>query len=111
MITVSLERAAIKRKLVRDAGLDVHRLVSSHATGIPVLEMRRNPQKAQAVLIECMHQAKAQGADVMILGCMTLAFMPPELLREAESLTELSLVNPVVTAIKMAEALIAMRTY
>jgi allantoin racemase len=111
MITVSLERAAIKRKLVRDAGLDVHRLVSSHATGIPVLEMRCNPQKAQAVLIECMHQAKAQGADVMILGCMTLAFMPPELLREAESLTELSLVNPVVTAIKMAEALIAMRTY
>ena len=111
MITVSLERAAIKRQLVRNAGLDVHRLVSSHATGIPVLEMRRDPPKAQAALIECMKQAKAQGADVMILGCMTLAFMAPELLREAESLTALSLVNPVVTAVKMAEALVVMRKY
>ena len=111
MITVSLERAAIKRKLVRDAGLDVHRLVSSHATGIPVLEMRRDPQRAQAALIECMKAAKTQGADVMILGCMTLAFMPPELLKEAEAQTDLLLVNPVVTAVKMAEALVAMRKY
>ena len=111
MITVSLERAAIKRKLVRDAGLDEHRLVSSHATGIPVLEMRNDPQRTQAALIECMKEAKAKGADVMILGCMTLAFMPPELLREAEKKTDLSLVNPVVTAVKMAEALVAMRKY
>ena len=111
MITVSLERAAIKRKLVRDAGLDVHRLISSHATGIPVLEMRRDPQRAQAALIECMKASKAKGADVMILGCMTLAFMAPELLREAEDQTGLPLVNPVVTAVKMAEALVTMRKY
>jgi len=111
MITVSLERAAIKRKLVRDAGLDVHRLVSSHATGIPVLEMRHDPKRAQAALIECMKAAKIQGADVMILGCMTLAFMEPGLLHEAETRAGLPLVNPVVTAVKMAEALVAMRKY
>ncbi len=111
MITVSMERAAIKRKLVRDAGLDVHRLVSSHATGIPVLEMRRDPQRTQAALIECMKAAKANGADVMILGCMTLAFMAPKLLREAEKTVDLPLVNPVVTAVKMAEALVAIRKY
>jgi allantoin racemase len=111
MITVSTERAAIKRRLVRDAGLDAHRLVSSHATGIPVLEMRRDPERAQAALVECMREAKGNGADVMILGCMTLAFMPPALLREAEKAADLPLVNPVVTAVKMAEALVAMRKY
>ena len=111
MITVSTERAAIKRRLVRDAGLDAHRLISSHATGIPVLEMRRDPIRAQAALIKCMKEAKANGSDVMILGCMTLAFMSPDLLREAEKEADLSLVNPVVTAVKMAEALVAMRKY
>ena len=73
--------------------------------------MRRDPQRTQAALIQCLEQAKAKGADVMILGCMTLAFMPPELLREAEGQTGLPLVNPVVTAVKMAEALVAMRKY
>jgi len=73
--------------------------------------MRNDPQRTQAALIECMKKAKAKGADVMILGCMTLAFMPPELLREAEIKTDLPLVNPVVTAVKMAEALVAMRKY
>jgi Asp/Glu/hydantoin racemase len=58
-----------------------------------------------------MKAAKSQGADIMILGCMTLAFMPPELLKEAEGQTDLQLVNPVVTAVKMAEALVAMRKY
>jgi allantoin racemase len=111
MITVSTDRAAIKRKLVRDAGLDPHRLISSHATGIPVLEMRRDPVRAQGALIRCMKEAKANGADVMILGCMTLAFMSPDLLREAEKEAGLPLINPVVTAVKMAEALVAMSKY
>lgn len=111
MVTVSLERAAIKRRLVRDAGLDVNRLVSSHATGMPVLEMRKDPESAQKILIENMKDAKNRGADVMILGCMTLAFFPPKLLKEAQEEAGLLLINPVVTAVKMAEALVAISKY
>jgi Asp/Glu/hydantoin racemase len=111
MVTISAERAAIKRRLVREAGIDVHRLVSSHALGIPVMELYKDKRKTQAALMTSMHEAKGLGADVMLLGCMSVAFMEPELLREAVEETGLPLVNPIVTAVKMSEALVAMRTY
>jgi allantoin racemase len=111
MVTTSLERAAIKRRLVREAGLDVNRLVSSHSLDIPVLEMGKDAKRTQQNLIWAMKEAKSKGADVMILGCMTAAFMDPALLRETEREVGLPLVNPIVTAVKMAEALVAMRAY
>ena len=73
--------------------------------------MREDPDRAQGALIRCMKEAKANGADVMILGCMSIAFMSPDMLREAEKETDLPLINPVVTAVKMAEALVAMNKY
>jgi allantoin racemase len=100
MVTTSAERAAIKRRLVREAGLDVNRLVSSHSLDIPVLEMGK-----------AMKEAKTKGADVMILGCLSPAFMDSALLKEAEKKAGIPLVNPIVTAVKMAEALAAMRAY
>ena len=111
MVTTSLERAAIKRRLVREAGLDVNRLVSSHSLDIPVLEMGKDVKRTQQNLIRAMKEAKSQGADVMILGCMTAAFMDSALLKEAEKEAGIPLVNPIVTAVKMAEALAAMRAY
>jgi allantoin racemase len=111
MVTTSLERAAVKRRLVRDAGLDVNRLVSSHSLEIPVLEMGKDPRRTQQNLIRAMKEAKSKGADVMILGCMTAAFMDSALLKETEMEAGLPLVNPIVTAVKMAEALAAMRAY
>jgi allantoin racemase len=111
MVTTSLERAAIKRRLVREAGLDPNRLVSSHSLDIPVLEMGKDVKKTQQSLIRVMKEAKSRGADVMILGCLSPAFMEPALLKEAEKKAGLPLVNPIVTAVKMAEALAAMRAY
>ncbi len=58
-----------------------------------------------------MKEAKSKGADVMILGCLSPAFMEPALLKEAEKEAVLPLGNPIVTAVKMAEALVAMRAY
>ena len=111
MVTTSLERAAIKRRLVREAGLDVSRLVSSHSLDIPVLEMGKDVKRTQQKLIRAMKEAKSNGADVMILGCMTAAFMDSALLKEAEKEAGIPLINPIVTAVKMAEALAAMRAY
>jgi allantoin racemase len=111
MVTTSLERAAFKRRLVREAGLDVNRLVSSHSLDIPVLEMGKDAKRTQQNLIRAMEEAKSKGADVMILGCMTAAFMDSALLKETEREVGLPLVNPIVTAVKMAEALVAMRAY
>jgi allantoin racemase len=111
MVTTSLERAAIKRRLVREAGLDVNRLVSSHSLDIPVLEMGKDVKKTHQNLVRTMKEAKSKGADVMILGCLSPAFMEPALLKEAEKEAGLPLINPIVTAVKMAEALVAMRAY
>jgi allantoin racemase len=111
IVTTSLQRAAIKRRLVREAGLDVNRLVSSHSMDIPVLEMGKDLKRTQRNLIRAMKEAKSHGADVMILGCMSVAFMDSVLLKEAEKKAGIPLVNPIVTAVKMAEALASMRAY
>ncbi len=111
MVTTSPERAAIKRRLVREAGLDVNPLVSSHSLDIPVLEMWKDVKRTQEHLIRAMKEAKSKGAEVMILGCLTPAFMESALLKEAEKEAGIPLVNPVITAVKMAEALAAMRAY
>jgi allantoin racemase len=111
IVTTSLQRAAIKRRLVREAGLDVNRLVSSHSMDIPVLEMGKDLKRTQRNLIRAMKEAKSHGADVMILGCMSVAFMDSALLKEAEKKAGIPLVNPIVTAVKMAEALASMRAY
>lgn len=111
MVTGTLERAASKRRLVREAGLDPARLVSSHAVDIPVLEMAREPEAVRRALARCLGEAKAAGAQVMVIGCMSLAFMDPALLRSAADEACLPLVNPIVSAVKMAEALVVMRRH
>lgn len=111
MITISDERARMKRRMVRDAGVAEHRLVSSHSLGIPVMDIPKDPARTQGALIRCLKEAKAKGAEVMLLGCMSVAFMKPELLREAADEAQLPLINPIVSAVKLAEALVAMDRY
>ena len=111
MITISAERARLKRRMVREAGLSEHRLVSSHTLGIPVLELYKDPRRTQSILIEMLKSAKASGAEAMLLGCMSVAFMEPALLAEASDAAGLPLINPIVSAIKMAEALVSMQAY
>ena len=62
-------------------------------------------------MVKCLKEAKDKGAQVMLLGCMTIAFMDPALLKQAEKEAGLPLVNPIVTAVKMAEAMVALRKY
>lgn len=111
MITISDERARLKRRMVREAGLAEHRLVSSHALGIPVLELYSDLRRTQSILTDMLKSAKAQGAEVMLLGCMSVAFMDPAILAEASDAAGIPLVNPIVSAVKMAEALAAMQVY
>ncbi len=111
MITISSERARIKRRLVREAGVAEHRLVSSHTLGIPVLDLPRDPARTQAALITALREARGKGAEVMLLGCMSVAFMEPALLFEAASIAGIPLVNPIVSAVKLAESLVAMSQY
>lgn len=111
MLTISLERSRVKRRLVREAGLAEHRLVSSHSLGIPVLDLYKDPDRTQARLTETMIEARANGAETMLVGCMSVAFMEPRRLARASADAALPAVNPIVCAVKMAEALVAIRNY
>ena len=111
VVTISGERARIKRRMVREAGLDGNRLVSSHTLDIPVLELYRDKDRTQERLVALMREARERGAETMLLGCMSVAFLEPERLREAAREAGIPLVNPIVTAVKMAEALVAMQRH
>jgi allantoin racemase len=111
MITISSERARIKRRLVRESGLDEHRLVSSHTLNTHVLDVHGDPRQSMPGLIAAMKDAKAKGAEVMLVGCMTVAFMDPALLGEAMNEAGLKLINPIVAAVKLAEALVTLDAY
>lgn len=111
MVTVSEERARIKRRLVREAGLDAGRLVSSHTLNTHVLDLYKDRDAIKTRLREISVEAKEKGAEAMLVGCMSVAFMDPADLREVAQSSGLPLVNPIVTAVKMAEALVAMARY
>ncbi len=111
MVTISGERARIKRRMVREAGLDESRLVSSHTLDIPVMSLYADKDRTQARLVELLRAARAQGAETMLLGCMSVAFMEPGRLRAVSEEAGIPLVNPIVTAVKMAEAQIAMQQF
>jgi len=111
MVTISDERARLKRRLVRESGLSEHRLVSSHSIGIPVLELNADQEATADCLVSIMRDAKAKGAETMLLGCMSVAFMEPELLARISAEADLPLINPIVSAVKLAEALVAIHSY
>jgi allantoin racemase len=89
------------RKLARVAGLD-SRLATVLACDIPVLELHDN---SYGPVLEVCEEAIAAGADTLVLGCMSMAF-----LGVAERLSEelgVPVLNPARTALKTAEALVS----
>lgn len=87
------------RKLARIAGLDT-RVAAVLACDIPVLELHDDSYDA---VREACEEALAAGADTLVLGCMSMAF-----LGVAERLSEelgVPVLNPARVALKTAEAL------
>jgi allantoin racemase len=85
-------------------------LASSRAVGLTVMELARQTSGALDKAAGAARQAVAEdGADVLVLGCMSMAFLPGV----CEALSErvgVPVVNPVIAALKTAEAVLAMRT-
>jgi chemotaxis signal transduction protein len=73
-------------------------------TGLPVLDMNEDRGRAQAAVLDRGRELVERGADVLVLGCMSMAF-----LGVAEQLSEelgVPVINPARTALKSAELLI-----
>jgi len=82
------------------------RLASIRAIGVPVLELASR-EGVMEHMIRTGQQAKEEdGADVLILGCMTMAFL--DVSRELQGKLGIPVVNPVQSSLKIAETLVDM---
>lgn len=107
LLSVFDSLAAMHRTQAFRAGV-LDKLCSIRPTGIPVLELSGDPDATLGRLAEVGTAARdVDGADVLILGCMTLAFldMAPRL---SEALG-VPVINPAQAGLKAAEVYCAMK--
>jgi len=104
IVTVLPSVVPSMEKMARVVGLD-RQLASVRATDIPVLELASRFEKSINTMMKESEKARDQdGADVIILGCMSMAFMGV-----ADMMSErlgIPVVNPVLVSLKCLEALI-----
>ena len=83
-------------------------LVSVRGVGLSVMDLAEAKSGALDKTTDAACVCMEEGADVLVLGCVSMAFLS----RICETLTErldVAVVNPVVAALKTVEALVTMR--
>ena len=91
--------------LVRTVGLE-NRLASVRATRIPVLQLHEDEAASKtAVLAQAQKARDEDRADVVILGCMSLAFLG--IGAELQERLAIPVVSPAVVSLKLLEALVS----
>jgi len=94
------------RRLAREVGVD-GKLASVRAVNIPVLDLAGRREETYQQMLRAGRLARdTDGADTLVLGCMTMAFLG-EHRRLADELG-MPVVNPVHAALKLVEAQVAM---
>jgi allantoin racemase len=84
-------------------------LASVRPVGLSVMELATQAPGALDKAAKAAQAAVEQdGADVLVLGCMSMAFLP-EICEALGERVGVPVVNPVIAALKTAEALAAMR--
>lgn len=98
-VVPSLER------LARVVGLD-QRLASVRAVNIPVLELRQNINSTTKRMMEESQKAiREDSADVIVLGCMSMAFMSvSEMMQKSLGIP---VVNPALVSLTILEGLVS----
>jgi allantoin racemase len=106
IITVVTEVIPVLEDLVAGYGLE-RRLAGITAVDVPVLELRANREAVLQRMAAGGRELVAAGADVLVLGCMTMGFLDV-----AEQLTgelDVPVINPVLASLHTAEALLGLR--
>lgn len=102
ILTVVQEVIPGLRRLVRAYGQE-GLLATLRAVEVPVLELRQDRARLLQRLAAEGEAALADGADVLILGCMTMGFM--DLAKELQERLRVPVINPVLAALKLTETL------
>ena len=107
VLTIFDSMIAGQELLARKAGVR-DKLASVRATGIPVLDLMKDPERTKAKLIETAGLCvKQDHADAFLFGCMTMSFL--DLAEEISAAVGAPAVNAGMAALKHAETLVSMR--
>ena len=102
IITITQSAVSMTEKQIRGYGLS-ERLASVRAVDIPVLELHKNRDSTIAAVERAGKAAiEEDGADTLILGCMSMGFL--EVAEEVSPKLGVPVLNPARTALKFAEA-------
>ena len=94
-----------KRALPRLRGQGLtERLASIRGVGVSVVDLIRGDNTAWDRIIEAGRRCIDDGADVLVMGCMSMAFMGVD--RELSDRLSMPVVNPVLAALKTTETLV-----
>lgn len=94
------------RRLAWEAGV-IDKLASVKAVDLPVIEVNKDPDSAlRKMIAEGSAAVNEDGAEVLVLGCMSMGFMDVSEKMSAE--LGVPVVNPVKTGLKVAESLAAL---
>jgi allantoin racemase len=104
VLSPSAVSAAHVRETVMGAGL-LDRYACAVPLGIGVREFAANPSRTLQVITDAALQALGQGADVILLGCLSLAFTGAG--DELQRRIGVPVVNPLRVAVRTAEMLVA----
>jgi allantoin racemase len=91
------------RPRLRGQGL-TERLASIRGVGVSVVDLCRGDNAAWDRIVETGRRCIDDGADVLVMGCMSMAFMDVE--RELGARLMVPVVNPVRAALRTAETLL-----
>lgn len=101
IITVLQNVTHTLRRVVRVAGLEA-RLASVRAVEVSVLDLaKQRPQVVAAFVREGRRALEQDGADVLIPGCMSMAFLG--IAEEVQKELAVPVLNPAAVALKTAE--------
>lgn len=102
ILTVTPEMCPVLEDEFAAKGGNPRRLASVRAIDLDVLGLLQSPELLQERLLKAAEQAICQdGADTLILGCITLAFSGMD--RVLEEAFGVPCINPILTALKQCE--------
>jgi len=90
-------------KLARLVGADA-KYIGAMSVGIPVLELASDCERTFAAIVEAGRSLVGRGADTLVLGCMSMAFI--DISGEVEKALSIPVINPARAALAMAETLV-----
>ena len=107
-ITTSRRRIPQKKEFARGCGIDISRLASVRAVEFDMTANHGGAQREQTIHLlaeEAKRCAEEDGADVVILGCLSFAGMGAEV----SALSGVTVIDPAFAMITMAEAVCRQR--